>query len=247
LAFGASLTGVSIDYAVHFYCHVALAPASSGLRATLRGLLPSLALGAGTTVLGFLVLLVASFPGLRELALFAAAGLSAALLGSWLFLPGLVAAMQPTAACAALARALVGESTDQALDTAPGIGGRARGWRRRGPWLLVLLAALTVAAVGLPMARFDDGMAGLNRIDPVLQAEDQRVLAQVARFEQRRMVVAVGVVLSALTTLSGFGLLALSPQPALASIGIAAGVGIATCLLLALSTAALLARNGPRR
>lgn len=178
LAFGASLIGVSIDYAVHFYCHVALAPAGAGLRATLRGLLPSLALGAGTTVLGFLVLLVASFPGLRELALFAAVGLSAALLGSWLCLPGLVAPMQPTALCARLASALV-------PGTAAAPAPRWRSW-------LVLLLALVVAALGLPRARFDDGLAALNRIDPVLQAEDERVLAQVARLEQRRMVVAVG-------------------------------------------------------
>ncbi len=177
LAFGSSLIGVSIDYALHFHSHQALAGDPRGPRATLRGIWPSLLLGAATTVVGFVALLVATFPGLRELALFAAVGISAALLASWLWLPGLAGAMRPTG----LARRLVA-----ALRNAP-----ASARPRRAPWAALALVAL-VLAIGLPRTRWDDGIRNLNRIDPVLKAEDDAVHARVARFEQRRVVVAVG-------------------------------------------------------
>jgi predicted exporter len=44
----------------------------------------------------------------------------------------------------------------------------------------------------LPQLRWNDGIAGLNRVDPAIQAEDEAVRARVVRFEQRRLVVATG-------------------------------------------------------
>ncbi|MBX3464604.1 MAG: MMPL family transporter [Planctomycetes bacterium] len=175
LAFGASLLGVAIDYALHFHAHHALAPAAEGPRATLRRLWPHIALGALTTITAFLALLLAAFPGLRELALFAATGLAAALLQTWLLLPGCAGPSRPTAAARRLAAAL-----DAALR--PG-----RGW-----FWLPTGAALLLTAIGLPALRWNDGVATLNRIDPALKAEDDAVQARVARFEQRRVVVATG-------------------------------------------------------
>lgn len=177
LAFGSSLIGVSIDYALHFHCHQSLAADPRGPRATLRAIWPSLLLGAATTVVGFLALLVATFPGLRELALFAAVGISAALLASYLWLPGLAGAMRPTPLAQRLCVALRGRPPGAAA--------------HRPPWL-ALLAVGALLAFGLPRARWDDGIQNLNRVDPVLKAEDDAVHARVARFEQRRVVVAVG-------------------------------------------------------
>lgn len=177
LAFGASLVGVSLDYAVHFFCHQAMAPAADGPRATLRGLTPGLVLGAVTTVTGFLVLLVSSFPGLRELALFAAVGLLAALVATFVFLPGITGALRPTR----LARVL-------AARLAPSPHHRSNLTHR---WLPVLGMTALLAA-GLPRVHFDDSLASLSHPDPALQAEDRRVLAQVASLEADRFVVAVG-------------------------------------------------------
>lgn len=175
LAFGASLLGVAIDYSLHFHAHHALAPGDGGARATLRRLWPSMFLSAATTVVAFVALLAATFPGLRELALFAAVGISTSLLFTHLLLPGLAGASRPTRLTAAIAGAL-----DRLLQS-------------RSRWLLLPgIVALVVIVAGLPSLHWDDGIASLNRIDPVLKAEDDAVQARVARFEQRRVVVAIG-------------------------------------------------------
>lgn len=178
LAFGASLIGVSIDYAVHFYCHQSLAPAPGGPRATMRRVWPGLVLGCATTVVGFVVLLVASFPGLREMALFSAVGLVASLAASWAFLPGLVGPIGGTRSAAWVVRW---------LDRATSCRGRARVC-----YWLPILAALVVTAVGLPQAHWNDRIANLNRAEPELGAEDAHVMQRVVKYEQRRLVVSVG-------------------------------------------------------
>ena len=178
LAFGASLIGVSIDYAVHFYCHQSLAPAADGPRATMRRVWPGLVLGCATTVVGFVVLLVATFPGLREMALFSAVGLLASLAASWAFLPGLVGPIGGTRSAAWVVRW---------LDRATSCRGRAR-WR----YWLPIVAALLVTVVGLPQAKWNDRIANLNRAEPELGAEDAHVMQRVVKYEQRRLVVSVG-------------------------------------------------------
>ncbi|MBL9079720.1 MAG: hypothetical protein JNL08_19620 [Planctomycetes bacterium] len=178
LAFGAALLGVAIDYSLHFFSHLALAPDPRGPRATLQALWRSLSLCTATTVIGFAALLLAAFPGLRELALFAAVGLGASLAATWLLLPGLARPLRPTRATTALVRA---------IDRLTALRGP-----RRGLLLLPAIAVAVVIALGLPHARWDDGIGGLNRVDAALKAEDDAVRARVAPFEQRRVVVATG-------------------------------------------------------
>jgi predicted exporter len=180
LAFGAALIGVSVDYAVHFHVHHVVSPDPAGPRATLRTLAPGLVLSAGTTVVAFVALAISSFPGLRELAVFAAVGISAALLATFLFLPSLERAEPRPGAARALAAWL-----DRVL-------GPGRSVRLRLPARGLCLLALGLAAGGLPQVRFEDGIAGLNRLDPALLAEDAAVRERVTRFEQRRIAVAVG-------------------------------------------------------
>ena len=179
LAFGAALIGVSVDYGVHFHCHHLHAGADHAPRASLRRVWPGLGLGALTTITGFLALIASSFPGLRQLAVFATAGVAAAALSTWLFLPGLASrSARPTVAATALARLLA------QMWFSP----QRRAWLRALP----IAAALALAVIGLPQLRWNDQVADLNRIDPELQAKDEAVRARVVRFEQRRLVVATG-------------------------------------------------------
>ncbi|MCA8953049.1 MAG: MMPL family transporter, partial [Planctomycetes bacterium] len=178
LAFGAALIGVSIDYAVHFHCHHVFAPEPEGPRATLRAIWTPLVVGAATTVVGFFALMLSSFPGLRQLAVFAVAGILAALLATRLFLPGLAArGGEPTAVSRAIVRRL----------------GALFSWRgRRRGWLAVpLIATLGCAAFGLPRLQWNDGVAALNRLDPELLAADAAVRERVVRYEQGRVVLAM--------------------------------------------------------
>jgi hypothetical protein len=76
----------------------------------------------------------------------------------------------------------------------------AAGWRAwsggdraaaRGAVALVL-AAVAVAAVGLPRIRWTDDIKLLTVIDPEMLAEDERVRERVARMDGGRFVVAIG-------------------------------------------------------
>lgn len=75
IGFGAGLLGVSVDYALHFFCEqLHTAPSHSGKKILWR-IFPAIGMGMLTSGIVFLLLGFSSFPGLRELSVFACAGL----------------------------------------------------------------------------------------------------------------------------------------------------------------------------
>lgn len=78
LVFGASLVGVAIDYALHWLCNRFHGKEIEPLAEPV--LLRALVLALVTSLTGFGLLTLAPFPGLRQIALFFAAGLA----GAWL-------------------------------------------------------------------------------------------------------------------------------------------------------------------
>lgn len=179
LAFGAALIGVSVDYGVHFHCHHLHARGEESPRASLRRVWPGLGLGALTTITGFAALIGSTFPGLRQLAVFATTGVAASALSTWMFLPALARkGDRPTRVATKVAAALT------------------KAWfapsARRRLRALPIAGALLLAAFGLPQLRWNDRIADLNKIDPAVQAQDEAVRARVVRFEQRRLVLATG-------------------------------------------------------
>lgn len=86
LVFGACLVGVAQDYGFHYFAsrqgHPDVAP-----RSLMSKLLPALLLAMLTSVVAYLALGVAAFPGLRQMALFSAVGLIATLLCVVLWFP----------------------------------------------------------------------------------------------------------------------------------------------------------------
>lgn len=179
VAFGATLIGVCIDYPIHVMTYHALAPASVGASAALRHAWPGLRLAAATTVVGLSGLAYTSFPGLREVAVFTTVGVITALAATrWLVPPLLPPDSDPSPLQRALARAC----------------GRAYGWLRAHPRAAVAPAALAAAlcAVGLPRVRWTDDVAALQRLDPVLLAQEERVRERVSRVDGGRLVVARG-------------------------------------------------------
>lgn len=75
LVFGASLIGVAQDYGIYFLCNRLTADRELGSPALVRRLLPGLSLTLLSAVIGYMALAVTPFPGLREMAVFSAAGL----------------------------------------------------------------------------------------------------------------------------------------------------------------------------
>jgi len=179
LAFGASLIGVSIDYVVHLYCHQSIVRPEGGARASLRAIMRPIVTGAITTTAGFLALSASSLVGLREVACFAVVGILTAFVATIALVPSFM----PAAPVDVAARQRL---TDW-------IGRAFHGLRHRGRAfaLAPVVAALFVASV-LPTTSWNSDLASLNRMDPALLAEDERVRAKVARFDAMRFVVSIG-------------------------------------------------------
>ena len=83
LVFGAGMIGVSVDYAFH-YCVQRFATSDPGTAdhpvEWLRHIFKPLSLGLVSTVIGFATLALSPFPGLQQIAVFAAGGLMASYL-----------------------------------------------------------------------------------------------------------------------------------------------------------------------
>jgi predicted exporter len=79
LVFGAGLIGIAVDYAFHYFCErfQENAPPPSARAKAIRA---GLTLGLVSSVLGFLTLSLTPFPGLQQIALFSASGLTMAFL-----------------------------------------------------------------------------------------------------------------------------------------------------------------------
>lgn len=183
LAFGASMLGVTIDYVVHLYAHQALAPAGHSPKRSLKAIDRTLMLCAASTSVGFIALLFAPLPGLREVALFAMIGVIVSLLTTRAFLPILMPAAIPETR----ARALFVRALEASLGTL-----RSRRLLGAG----VFLAAIGFAALSLPALRDsldkETSLTDPSGFDRELMLEDQRVRDRITRVDQRRFIAAIG-------------------------------------------------------
>jgi predicted exporter len=178
LAFGASLIGVCIDYPIHLFSHHALESDPAGAIGTARRIRTAMLVGGVTTVAGFVGLGWTSFPGVREIGVFAAVGVLAALLASLFVLPPL---MPEVATPGALQRWLA--------DRAAALLQRMQA--RRAPLLVLPLAALTLIGLAIPRIEFEDDVSALTETDAELLAEDEAVRSLVSRMDAGRMIVAI--------------------------------------------------------
>lgn len=178
LAFGASLIGVCIDYPIHLFNHHTLEPSPGGAIESAKRIRPGLLLGALTTVAGFVGLGWTSFPGVREIAVFAAVGVASALAATMWLLPPLMADQPKPVALQRRLATLAGELL-------------ARMQARKGVLYVLPVAALLAIAVALPRLEFVDDVSALTKTDADLLAEDEAVRALVSRMDAGRMIVAI--------------------------------------------------------
>lgn len=159
LAFGASLIGIAVDYALHLQCARHLAPGQP-----LKPLWPALWLALLSSLAAFLIQLATPFPGLRQMAVFAALGLSGAWLTMRLWLPLIPPRPHPATARAAtrLAR----------LRFADGA---------RLPWLVLLVTGVLAIAITFSQLRTSNDLRQLNPSPPALIAEQQQIQALLQR------------------------------------------------------------------
>jgi predicted exporter len=178
IAFGVSLIGVSIDYAIHLLNHHGFAPPGTPGQHTLRRLRPSLLLGGATTLASLVGLAFADFPGFDQMGVLATVGVSTALAVSLFVLPDLLGTRQ---------------APPVARQLAEGFGRRFDGLIRLRPWLIAVpVLALVAGVLGLPRITWIDDLQALTTLDPGLRAEEQRVRSRITGFDTRRLLVARG-------------------------------------------------------
>lgn len=168
LAFGASLIGVAVDYALHLQCARALHP-----QRPLTRLWPGLALGLVSSLSAYLVQLATPLPGLRQMATFAALGLVGAWLTVRLWLPRLASPRHP-------ATAVIAARLDRCrLPARPG--------RWQAGLAMLLLAALGTALGGL---RAGDDLRHLNPSPQMLVDQQRQVQTLLERGGGQRYLLA---------------------------------------------------------
>lgn len=160
LVFGASLTGVSIDYAVHVMADAFQTKDKWSASKAMRKLLPGLTLGMLTSVLAYGLLAIAPFPGLQQIALFSGISLFSAYLMVILVFPMALSGFQRKHNPALLQ--LVKRS----------LAYRTHLLRHRS--VLIVISAL-IAAVGLAQIRASDNIRQLYGIDTRLAQEDAAI------------------------------------------------------------------------
>ena len=168
LAFGASLIGIAIDYALHLQCARQLHPKRS-----LTRLWPGLRLGLISSLLAYLMQLATPLPGLHQMATFAALGLLGAWLTTRLWLPLLP--QRPHPATARIAARL----------------DRCRLPRRSRPYWAVL-GLVGVAAVVLIATRLttSDDLRSFNPSPAALIDQQRQVQALLERPGSQRYLIA---------------------------------------------------------
>ena len=164
LVFGASLIGEAIDYAIQYFAAHLGAGAAWEPMAGLRRIAPGLAIALATSALGYAALMLAPFPALSQIALFALCGLGAACLTVFLLLPWLLVRpgkRDPETAVALPRRFL-------------------RAWQARVGWRKCVVLCVVLLAVALPGAlklQGNDDVRLLVSRPPDLQAQEERIRA----------------------------------------------------------------------
>ncbi len=159
LVFGSTLVGVAEDYGIHWFAsrqgHPDVAP-----RTLMRQLLPALALALVTSALAYLALGIAPFPGLRQMAVFAASGLAAAFLTVVLWFPWLDRRRVPESRFAtAIAHSL----------------GRWPRWRGNVAGAALAVALAAVVGFGLARLQVLDDLRSLQNSPAALLEHELRI------------------------------------------------------------------------
>jgi len=161
LLFGVSLIGVTVDYSLQ-YCTEIFAPNPPPPAARLRRVLAGITLGTATTIIGYLTLMLAPFPGLHQIALFSAIGLFASWATVVLWLPALDRSRVPSHGRRMLAAA----------------GWFIAAWevpRFRLARRIVLGLLIVAGAIGLGRIRVDDDVRRMQSLSPPLVAQQERL------------------------------------------------------------------------
>ncbi len=174
IAFGVTLIGEAVDYAIYLFTQTAPGAAPE---TTFARIWPTLRLGMLTSICGFSAMLFSNFTGLAQLGLFSIVGLAVAAAVTRWILPTLLPRGFGVSAIATVAPGVMA-----ALRAAP---------KLRYPLLTILALALAFLIVR-PQPLWSGSLTSLNPISADEQALDRQLRADVGAPDVRYLVVVTG-------------------------------------------------------
>ncbi len=161
LLFGVSLNGIAIDYCLQ-YVSARFGADAGAPHDRLRRVLPGITLGAATTLIGYVTLMLAPFPGLLQLAVFSSVGLLGSFITIVLWLP-FIDSFEPL---------VHGERTLAMANLLWVFWEDARYWRMR--WSAIALIAI-LTLVGATRLRIDDDVRHQQALAGNLREQESQV------------------------------------------------------------------------
>ena len=161
LVFGSTLTGVGVDYSLHYFADQFRHRDQWDPRDTVRHVGPAVVVGMLATAAGYLALLLLPFPGLRQMAVFSIVGIAGACATVLLAYP-------------AFANRRPARHAPTALALAGRLGALPAARPLPVPPLVAVLALLAVGGAGAWSVDFVDDVRALQSTPDWLKAEDAR-------------------------------------------------------------------------
>lgn len=158
LVFGASLIGVSIDYAFHYLTERLLHQGEWDAKRALKQIFNAITLGLVTSLIGYLGLLIAPFPGLQQLSLFSIVGLTSAYLTVVFCYPMLAKSPSKTSPPNLMI-----------------LNRWLQLWKNKRLRLILPSGLIVVALLGLTQIQFDDDIRQLQAMPEALKAQEQKI------------------------------------------------------------------------
>ncbi len=176
LVMSTSVVGISIDYALHYLTERLIHGNEESTLVSMKKLFPALVLAVASSAVAYLLLFIAPFPGLQQLAIFAAAGLCGAFLTVICWYPHLSRQLRvrPHLRPAFFSRWIDGWRNQKAIHFG------------------IPLLALVVAAIGISQLRVDDDIRKLQTLPPEFQRQEQQIAALTGQHSDQKWFMVFG-------------------------------------------------------
>lgn len=176
LVFGASLIGISIDYAFHYLTHRMAAGSNWNPVAGLKAIFSAITIGLITSLMGYAGLLAAPFPGLQQLAVFSTLGLTGAYATVVCWYP--VLAAKP--------------GSRSGLPMVEKFERWLRIWKKPIVRIGVPVLLVVLSVPGILSARFEDDIRQLQALPPELRAQEETIQQVIGSFRGQEMLLVTG-------------------------------------------------------
>ncbi len=164
LVFGSSLVGVTVDYALHYFCasYKQTNTVSPNRFMVLESLMPALPLGVFSSVVGFILLIVVPFPGVHQMAIFAASGLICAFLSVCVWGPYFANPAEKKAPWLA-------QQMQMYLEKAVACA------QQKNFRLVFSIGVIILFCAGATVLTFEDDIRRFQSLDTLLKSEEERI------------------------------------------------------------------------